>query len=1069
MTTVDSRKPPDRRAPRPPTWAEELAALLHGLRYRGMAVGPDDAVRVLAAFAHAQSWSRERRIRTLKALLCRSDEERLLVDQLAPLLFVQAQHEAEPSGDVPALRPVDSLVPESHLGSRAVSRSDGEGLHAPRPRLPFLRLAWWRTRPLAVAGLVLLLVLLSLAVARHIRRPPSVQPPSATQAGPPPPDPSAGKPAHPPPPPPPPSDTADEDFRCEPGPLPPAPAWPYALTFVAAALFSLGVGLRLARAKRQERNIDALARSVGPRTYELTVPAGSAQPLPVEALREAAFHLSAPTQQVDAPWLDLPHTVRATLRRAGRLVLRYAQTRESRPILFIEDVAASMACWPHHAPQIVQALRRQGADVVHRFMRDTPLSLAADSDLTQPLSLDQELARLGSPRVVVFSDAAAIKREQDLSAWLAALQDGVWLHPRPVENWDTGARHLAGLVRVVPVSEAGLLRLGAVTCDAAADDDLPPRWTPPRTAGHDTLARLQALCDCLGPDAFCFLSAGAVLDRLGLLNTRLWWALRSDDITPPAAWERIERIWDLAPDVRVGPSGTVTLRPELREVLIATLTREHPALLSAVVTWTAAHIQADIASLPDGSAAQLAARMAHARLLHIDPTQRKAARRALLALSRAGYGGLLATQGSDDEQHAWAVPLLRQPIPARPILVAALGTFVLTLAAGTFTLQAGLRQAIANRLAPPRPPDLEFRAKKGEQGLLILPNDKELIFCDKNPLGGNQLIAYGETDQQMQLAGARQSIHGTYQYRLRLDSETMLRFIAKIGSADPITIRFSYVEHSIQKSESFRINWIEGALNRILDADDSNEIALLKAEDRLKEQARESAKLTIRIYPYKADTFIDGYLFKNAGLARGVRFKKGFHRIKVSHPNCQLYEKELRLLADRTLDVKLTCLSDGIPSSPEPSSRSAAVPRPATEPAQETSRNEAAAALAKKINQKRGDWIAEYNYKYGNEYAKFVLQGRYFVMTESSALGGLTAGDIVVIDGWKNGTKIDRHIESWRTVYSCKNIQASLNEHSRKLTYVARIDATVLDAAVLIARTHGVDCPMYFGPFSLPK
>ena len=51
----------------------ELAALLHGLHYRGLAVGPDDAAKVAAVFRSATDWSRQRRIRVLKSLLARNE------------------------------------------------------------------------------------------------------------------------------------------------------------------------------------------------------------------------------------------------------------------------------------------------------------------------------------------------------------------------------------------------------------------------------------------------------------------------------------------------------------------------------------------------------------------------------------------------------------------------------------------------------------------------------------------------------------------------------------------------------------------------------------------------------------------------------------------------------------------------------------------------------------------------------------------------------------------------------------------------------------------------------------
>lgn len=85
MTTVGSR---ERQASNLPL-AEPLAALLHGLHARGLAIGVDDALRIATVFQFSDGWSHERRVRVLKALIARSDEERLLIDQLAPHLFVK--------------------------------------------------------------------------------------------------------------------------------------------------------------------------------------------------------------------------------------------------------------------------------------------------------------------------------------------------------------------------------------------------------------------------------------------------------------------------------------------------------------------------------------------------------------------------------------------------------------------------------------------------------------------------------------------------------------------------------------------------------------------------------------------------------------------------------------------------------------------------------------------------------------------------------------------------------------------------------------------------------------------
>ena len=111
MTSADSKKPAE----------IELAYLLTGLRQRGLVVGPDDARKVAVVFAHAADWSQPRRLRALKSLLARSDEERRVIDELAQFLFVQAKKEAERT---PESRQVTQQRLVESLETRAGRRSD---------------------------------------------------------------------------------------------------------------------------------------------------------------------------------------------------------------------------------------------------------------------------------------------------------------------------------------------------------------------------------------------------------------------------------------------------------------------------------------------------------------------------------------------------------------------------------------------------------------------------------------------------------------------------------------------------------------------------------------------------------------------------------------------------------------------------------------------------------------------------------------------------------------------------------------------------------------------------------
>jgi len=106
-----------------------------------MAVGTDDAARVVAAFRHSAAWDADKRLRVLKALLARTDDERELIDELAQFLFVGAERRIDsPTWSKRAGRPPATGPVETRVGQRGV-------VEAGEPRT-----AWWK----AVAGDALL-------------------------------------------------------------------------------------------------------------------------------------------------------------------------------------------------------------------------------------------------------------------------------------------------------------------------------------------------------------------------------------------------------------------------------------------------------------------------------------------------------------------------------------------------------------------------------------------------------------------------------------------------------------------------------------------------------------------------------------------------------------------------------------------------------------------------------------------------------------------------------------------------------------------------------------------------
>ncbi|MSP59417.1 MAG: tetratricopeptide repeat protein [Myxococcales bacterium] len=722
------------RADRKASGRGPLADLLVGLRLRGMTVGPDDAARVVAVFRHAAGWSHARRVRALKALLGRNDDERRLIDQLSPFLFVEAHRREEGQADDGGGAAMGEA--EGALASRAGTRTTGaqvgdrsDGSSGSR-RAPWSLIVLGCALAVAVAVLALEIPwsrpwppasgdggVVDLAPLEDLFRPaddgglPDLLDggaPAIAEGG-------SGPPPLP---------------VCQTAlPLPPR-RWPFLLFGGTGVLPVIALALRRRRFARQQRNIDALARSEGPRTWRLEIPAEQApDPLDATAVREAAFQLTAPSADVVAPWLDPTGTVQATARRAGQLVLRFASQREHRPLLFVEDVGVSMARWPDHGRQIVEAIRRQGGEVIHCFFDGAPALTARQRDLAGRLSLEQLLADEGAPVVVLLGDAAGLERSAvDSATWTAALGNALWLHPRPAELWGPGARAVAACLQVVPVSEEGLRRLGTPRPDGLGD--LPRRWTAPRPAGSDPLSCLEAWRGAVGDDAFFWLAAGAVLDRIGGLTARAWWALRSNGIAP-APWHLVERVWELR-GLRVASDGTVALPGNLREALIEALGRERPDLRAQVVAWAKSLIAVDLGRLPADSPARVAARAGQARLALVDPAQRGEARRLAQALANDGYGNLLAGAASDEERGEWQVDLRRAAGLRRwQIGVAALGA-VAILAALPFLANPTLW----TRIVPPKPDFQVLSSSRVWNGSAIYPvsPDAALVFCDRRQL-----------------------------------------------------------------------------------------------------------------------------------------------------------------------------------------------------------------------------------------------------------------------------------------------------------------------------------------------
>ncbi|MBN1608249.1 MAG: SUMF1/EgtB/PvdO family nonheme iron enzyme [Polyangiaceae bacterium] len=725
------------RKPAPDPGLDALGELLQGLRERGMSVGVDDAARVATAFRHAHAWSREKRVRMLKALLARSDAERLLIDQLAQFLFVEAPREALPdvstqpqaSGpDAPLVEPVPQEVEPG-----------------PRPRS-------WAGRWVVVAAAAALVVV-GLSVWTYGRSGPhgvqsarvsSASVPTAASA-------STVASAL----------TADPASTAHQGPEPPprtelafnpvcprqpdrAAEW-RRLAVAASVLFAFGVagwllGLvwRDRRGRRQAHNVQRVAASTGPRVYVLDVP--HAQPLyPLEPslARDAAFQLSAPRTEVSAEWIDAGGTVHDTVQNMGLVSLRFDRWKEQAPILVLEDVATSMVKWPLHAAQLVDAIERQGGQVTRYFFDREPADVYKDRSLTQPIELDRALCANPQATVVVVSDASGVEPARGSGPpWLGLLSSCLWLHPAPEALWGRGARWLGARLRVVAMSPEGLLRLGGA--GFRPREGLQPAWQPPEMASGDPRAVVCAWRGALSApgatradqSAFWLLCAGALLSQRAGLTVRLLIALREEVIDAP--WHLAERIWRF-PTLGVGNDGTIQMSRALGESLVHVLRTEQPELTERVVDWAKNLATATSRDLEPGSLAELAARVTHMRLDAESQTRREQALKKARELAAQGFGDVITGYTSESERKDWCVPGLRRV--RRPTNVQ--WVTAATLMVGGLIL-SGTHTRVSQKLWPSVPRFLVLTpigstsiGEHGHAAVSLLPSHRpDICLCD---------------------------------------------------------------------------------------------------------------------------------------------------------------------------------------------------------------------------------------------------------------------------------------------------------------------------------------------------
>ena len=387
-----------------------------------------------------------------------------------------------------------------------------------------------------------------------------------------------------------------------------------------------------------------------------------------------------------------------------------------------------MARWPEHGRQLLLALQRQGATIIHYYMDGSPLKVSESPALEDPQSLQQALLRHDSPAVIVLSDASSIEEQQIRGDFLALLSDCIWFHPRPMELWDRGARTLARHIRLIPLSQEGLLRLGTPRAEQGSLA-LPERYHFPFPAGKELHLRLSSCRAALGEQGFLWLAMAAVLDWVGNLDSRLLWALRQEEFTS-VPWELAERVWEV-PGLRWFGDGGLVFEEEFRSALIEHLREREPQLLHRTVDWAAKLVLSDVAILErSASVALVLAKATLARLWALVPDLAKQGHRSLRSLNDEGYGSLLASGLSLAEQRAFKFKIQRSQFPGRMQRAAAIsGLLVAGLCVGTIASRS-TRQRLQAILKPPRPEF--FFLEQPEQNPLVLSPGDTLRFCDRH-------------------------------------------------------------------------------------------------------------------------------------------------------------------------------------------------------------------------------------------------------------------------------------------------------------------------------------------------
>ena len=190
--------------------------------------------------------------------------------------------------------------------------------------------------------------------------------------------------------------------------------------------------------------------------YRLTDPQQERRMRPEPAFYDLAQRLNQ-RRASDHLTLDLPQTLRQTIRRGGLPTLAYQTRSYPSEYLVLVEQAHAQDQQARLFLHLMELLRQEDVLITVCTFTDSPATCRRQSD-GEPFSLDQLYRRYARARLIVFSDGmqwATAEVLADLDDWA----EKALLTPRPVATWDEQEEALAEHFLVLPTDLSAQLNL----------------------------------------------------------------------------------------------------------------------------------------------------------------------------------------------------------------------------------------------------------------------------------------------------------------------------------------------------------------------------------------------------------------------------------------------------------------------------------------------------------------------------------------------------------------------------------------------------------------------------------